>query len=268
MQVSIIIPTYNRAHLVIETIDSILKQSFRDFELIIVDNCSRDNTEEVIGGCSDGRIRYFKNDNGGVIAVNRNYGMDQAGGEYIAFCDDDDLWLPEKLEKQLLEFEKDSGLGLVCTNALMVSEGRDLDKFNRSGLSDNDFALSSLLRKNPIVCSSVLIKKDVIDDVGIFETNPAIFTAEDGELWMRIACKYRIKYVDLPLVKYRVHSSNIKKIAAAAMKRNRALYRSLLNKGVIGRGLYRWLYLRTLFIELLWRTHTIRLASWLKREVY
>ncbi len=262
--ISIIVPTYNRARLVAETIDSILKQSFRDFELIIVDNCSTDDTEKVIKGYSDGRIRYFKNDNAGVIAVNRNYGISQARGEYIAFCDDDDLWLPDKLEKQLPEFERDSRLGLVCANALLFNETGDLGHFHKTSLTGADFTLKSLVFGNLVICSSVLIKKDVFDDVGIFDTNPAIFTAEDGELWMRIAYKYRIKYVDLPLVKYRVHASNIKKTAAAAMKRNRALYRSLLNKGVIGRGFYSRLYLRALVIELLWRTHTIKLASWLK----
>ena len=267
MKVSVIVLTYNRARLVTETIDSILKQSFRDFELLIVDNCSTDNTEEVIGKYSDGRIRYFKNDNGGLIAVNRNYGLSQAKGEYIAFCDDDDLWLPEKLEKQVAEFGKDSGLGIVCTNALRFNETGDLGSYHQTKLSDDDFTLNSLLRSNPIICSSVLIKKGMIDDVGNFDTNPAIFTAEDGELWMRIAHKCRIKYIDIPLVKYRVHPSNIKKTATAAMKRNRAMYLGLLRKGVIGRGLYRRLYLRAFIIELLWRTRTLTVASRLWRRM-
>jgi len=265
MQVSVIVLTYNRARLVTETIDSILKQSFRDFELIVVDNCSTDATEQVIGGYTDKRICYFRNDNGGVIAVNRNYGLSQARGEYIAFCDDDDLWLPEKLEKQVAEFGKDSRLGIVCTNALRFNETGDLGSYHREKLSGDDFALGSLLRSNPIICSSVLVRKSVIDDIGIFDTNPAILTAEDGELWMRITHKYRVKYIDLPLVKYRVHTSNIKKTAAAAMKRNRALYLSLLRKGVIGLGLYRRLCLRAFIIELLYRTRTLMLASWLKR---
>jgi glycosyltransferase involved in cell wall biosynthesis len=267
VQVSVIVLTYNRAHLVTGTIDSILNQTFRDLELIIVDNCSADDTEKVITGYADGRIRYYRHDNGGVIAVNRNYGIDRARGEYIAFCDDDDLWLPDKLEKQLPEFSKDDRLGLVCTNAEIFNEDGDLGAFHSAGLSDADFTLKSLIFANLIICSSVLVKKSTINDVGVMDTSPAIFTAEDFELWLRIARKYRIKYIDLPLVKYRVHSSNIKKTAAAAMKRNRALYRSLLNKGVIGSRLYRWLYLRALVIEFLWRTRTIKIASWLKRLV-
>jgi glycosyltransferase involved in cell wall biosynthesis len=265
--ISVIVLTYNRARLVTGTIDSILGQSYRDFELIVVDNFSTDDTEKVIAGYSDERIRYFKNDNGGLIAVNRNYGIGRARGDYIAFCDDDDLWLPDKLEKQLQEFEKDSRLGLVCANAVLFNETGDLGLFHETGLPERAFTLESLVRTNHIICSSVLVKKSAIDDVGLFDTAPAIFTAEDFELWLRIAGKYRVKYLDLPLVKYRVHPGSVKKSAAAAMKRNRAVYRSLRDKGVIGRTLYRRLYLRALATELLWRTRTIMLASWLKRLV-
>jgi glycosyltransferase involved in cell wall biosynthesis len=268
MKISVIVLTYNRARLVVETIDSILKQTFQDFELIVVDNCSHDDTEKVIGGYTDKRIRYLRHDNGGVIAVNRNYGMLQARGEYIAFCDDDDVWLPDKLEKQMLEFEKDDHLGLVCTNALIFNETGDLGAFHQTGLSDSHFTLKSLVWDNLIICSSVLLKRTVIDDVGVMDTSPEIFTAEDGELWFRIVHKYRIKYIDLPLVKYRVHSGNVKKKAIAAIKRNRAVYRKLLDKGVIGRVVYFGLNLRALLYEFLLATRTMRFASWLKRLVY
>ena len=102
MKVSVIIPTFNREHLLKETMEYILNQTFKDFELIIVDNYSSDNTENAVKSYNDKRIRYFKNQNNGVIAVNRNFGIKKARGEFITFCDDDDLWLPQKLEKQLL----------------------------------------------------------------------------------------------------------------------------------------------------------------------
>lgn len=268
MKISIIVPTYNRARMVTETIDSILNQTYQDFELIVVDNCSIDDTEKVIGGYADKRIRYFRHDNGGVIAVNRNYGILQAKGEFIAFCDDDDLWLPDKLEKQMLEFEKDERLGLVCTNAILFNEKGDLGKFFTNKLNDNNFTFGSLVRKSSMICSSVLVKKSVIDDIGVMDTSPEIFTAEDYELWLRIAKKYRVKYVDLPLVKYRVHPGNVKKKAIAAIKRDRAVYRKLLAKGVISHKLYHWLNLRRLVYEFLLATRTMKLASWLKRLVY
>jgi len=253
--------------MVTETIDSILNQTFKDFELIVVDNCSSDNTEAVIKAYTDKRIRYFKHENGGVVAVNRNYGISQAQGEYIAFCDDDDLWRPEKLEKQMLEFEKDSQMGLVCTNAIIFDKTGDLGEFFKTKLTDSDFTLESLIWSNSVICSSVLVKKSVIDNVGLMDVSPEIFTGEDYDLWLRISHKYRIKYVDSPLIRYRTHSGGYKKSSVAAIERNRAVYRKLLSKEIIDHRLYRRLNLRALAIELLMRTHTIKCASWLMRLV-
>lgn len=182
MTVSVIIPTFNRAHLLAETIDSILKQTFGDFELIVVDNCSSDNTEGVVKAHTDKRIRYFIHQNNGVIAVNRNYGISKAHGQYIAFCDDDDLWMPEKLERQLQEFQKDEHLGLVCSNVINID--RHSNYVGMSGIKsrDKNFTFEGLLQNNSIACSSVLVKMEVLDDVGIMDESPELFTTEDYEL--------------------------------------------------------------------------------------
>ena len=267
MKVSVIVPTFNRAHMVTETIDSILNQTFNDFELIVVDNCSSDNTEAVIKAYTDERIRYFKHDNGGIVAVNRNYGMSQARGEYIAFCDDDDLWLPEKLEKQMLEFEKDRQVALVCTNAIIFDENGERGEFFKAGFPDSNFTFESLVWRSSVICSSVLVRKSVIDDVGMMDESPEIFSAEDYELWLRIARRYRIKYIDLSLIRYRTHTGGYKKRSVAAIERNRAVYRKLLEKGILERGLFWRLYCRELITELLMRTGTIKYASWVKRIV-
>lgn len=265
MKVSIILPTFNRAQMVTETIDSILNQTFKDFELIVIDNLSKDDTKQVIKKYPDKRIRLFQHDNGGVVAVNRNYGIEKARGEYIAFCDDDDLWLPDKLDKQILEFEKDSLLGMACSNAMLFNETGDTGVFFDKDLSQDNFTFQSLLRRSSIVCSSVMLKKSVLNDVGLMDTSPDIFSAEDYELCLRIARKYPVRYIKEPLLRYRVHPGGYKKSSAAAMKRNRAVYRKLNTKGVIGNGLCWWLNLRALAIELLWHTHIIIFASWIKR---
>ena len=103
--ISVIVPTYNRADLISETIESILNQTYKYFELIIVDDGSTDNTEEVIRKFKDSRIKYIKTDNWGGPARPRNTGIKKTKGEYIAFCDDDDIWLPKKLEKQIRVFK-------------------------------------------------------------------------------------------------------------------------------------------------------------------
>ena len=106
--VSVVLTTYNRADLISETIESILSQTFRNFELIVVDDGSTDNTEEVVRSYNDERVHYIKTDNWGGPAKPRNIGIKKAKGEYIAFCDDDDLWLPNKLEVQLKHFDSDT----------------------------------------------------------------------------------------------------------------------------------------------------------------
>ncbi len=246
VKVSVIVPTYNRANMVTKTIDSILNQSFSDFELIIVDNESDDNTETVIKSYTDERIRYYKHQNNGVVAVNRNYGIRLSQGEYIAFCDDDDLWLPEKLAKQIQEFEKDKVIGLVCTNAIVYDENGEHGKRIR-GATAKDFTFNSLLWGNRIICSSVCVKKEVLDDIGLMDENPAIFSGEDYELWLRIASKYSIRYIDIPLIQFYFLKSVTNSFlgenrdsrkTSEIIERNKVIYKGLLEKGILEEDLY------------------------------
>jgi len=255
--------------MVTETIDSILNQTFKDFELIVVDNESVDNTEEVVKSYADKRIRYFKHQNNGIIAVNRNYGISKAQSEYIAFCDDDDLWMPEKLERQLLEFEKDSQLGLVCSNGIYFDKNGEHGEMIKTKLKDGDFTFESLIWHNYIPSPSVLVKKEVIDDVGILDESPEFFACEDYEFWLRIAKKYRIKYIGSPLVKYRIHpgAHRYTKSDIEAAERDRALYRKLLDKKILNFELYQKrlnkLNRRILLLKLLRYNWAIKYASFL-----
>jgi glycosyltransferase involved in cell wall biosynthesis len=267
MKVSVIVPTFNRAHLVAQTVDSILGQTFRDFELIVVDDCSQDDTEKVITACTDERIRYFRHDSGRLVAVNRNYGMEHARGEFIAFCDDDDLWLPEKLERQLREYDVDADIGMVCSNGIAFSDTGDLGLMHDYRITGRSFTLKSLLRYNPVITSSVVLKKNVIDDIGGMNTDPVFRSGQDFELWLRVSRKYEIRYLSFPLVKCRKHSQHLKFEGVAAVKRSRKIYRWLLRTDFIGRGLYWRLVLRSLPIEFLLRTRTMPLASWLWRSL-
>ena len=239
-KISVIVTTYNRAHMVTETIDSILSQTSKDFELIVVDNESIDNTEEVIKSYTDKRIRYFKHQNNGIIAVNRNYGISKTQGEYIAFCDDDDLWMPEKLERQLSEFEKDSQLGLVCSNGIFFDKNGEHREMIKAELKDSDFTFESLIWHNYIPSPSVLVKKEVIDDVGMMDESPEIFIAEDYELWLRIAKKYKVKYIGLPLMKYRTHPGQytFSQERLEPMELEKAVCRKLLDTGILDFELY------------------------------
>jgi glycosyltransferase involved in cell wall biosynthesis len=209
LKVSIIVPTYNRAHLVIETINSILAQTFKDFELIVIDNESSDNTEEVIKSYSDGRIRYFRNQNNGLVAVNRNYGINKANGEYIAFCDDDDLWMPEKLERQVKLLDLNKELGLVYSDSYIMNENGNLERYTLLSSSKlfRGNVFDKLFQMNFIPMLTVMIRREVLSKVGGFD--PKYIIAQDHDLWLRIAEHYPIDFTEEPLAKYRIHGGSV-----------------------------------------------------------
>ena len=119
--VSIVTPSYNTGKWIGETIESVLKQTYGNWEMIIVDDCSTDNTDEVVARYSDSRIKYFKNAKNSGAAVSRNKAIKMAKGDYIAFLDSDDLWVPDKLEKQL-EFMKDNNYAFTCAYSDCIDE--------------------------------------------------------------------------------------------------------------------------------------------------
>jgi len=205
MKISVIIPTYNRAHMVKEAIDSVLCQTFHDFELIIVDNFSSDDTESMVSSYHDKRIRYFKNQNKGLVSVNRNFGIEKSNGDYIAFLDDDDLWLPEKLEKQVELMDSNKELGLVYSDCNIIDDAGSLqDKTYFSyRIPVRGADLKGLLKENTIAMLTTMVRKEALDKVGGFNTKYII--AQDYDLWLRIAEQYPIDFINEPLAKYRLH---------------------------------------------------------------
>jgi glycosyltransferase involved in cell wall biosynthesis len=204
--VSIIVTTYNRKILLMETINSIIVQSFVDFELIIIDNMSEDGTEQYINEISDDRIHYFRNPNNGIIAVNRNFGIQHAKGRYIAFCDDDDLWLPSKLEQQVSLLTRNSDVALCYTHAESFMNNKTLSmRMNRRNVVRNHFF--ELLRGNYLPNSSVLIRHNIFYELGLLTENPSL--REDYEMWLRVARYYKIMGINTSLIRYRIHQSNV-----------------------------------------------------------
>jgi glycosyltransferase involved in cell wall biosynthesis len=203
--ISVIVPTFNRAKLLEETVNAILSQTVQDFELIVVDNLSDDGTEEFVKKIKDDRVRYFRNPNNGIIAVNRNFGIRQAKGKYIAFCDDDDLWLPTKLGKQLAHFPE-GGISFVSTDFIPMGEPGFFRKVFKAspGTLFRDFLYEEILLVNPVISSSVVARKDFLLEVGGFDENPDFKCIEDWELWLRLSRKGRGRILAEPLVRYRI----------------------------------------------------------------
>ena len=207
-QVSIIIPVFNGERFLAQALESALNQTYRDFEIIVVDDGSTDNSkiivQEFIQKYGD-KIRYCYQENQG-HAISRNKGIKNARGSYIAFLDADDIWQHDKLKKQIsfLESHKDFGL-IHCARVRIDANDCELPTFpiNPKILSGCIF-YPLLLRRAQICTSTVVCRKSCLEHVGTFDENfPDRIGGEDRELWLRIAKNYKVAYIEEPLVKYR-----------------------------------------------------------------
>ena len=204
--ISVIIPTYNRRHLLQKAINSVLTQSHTHFELIIVDDCSTDGTEHFVKSLPDKRILYAKHEENKHASAARNTGIQMSKGEFIAFLDDDDQWLPTKLEKQL-ELLKQSPLstGLIYCWMDYINQNGDIIATVRPTLKGNVF--HHVLDKQRIGgCPTLLIRKSVIKDCGIFDET--LLRGNDGDFIRRICLKYEVNLIPEILVKVSTNHGN------------------------------------------------------------
>lgn len=208
MIASIIIPTYNTEQYIGETIESILAQSIKDWELIIIDDGSSDKTKNIVSNyLSDKRIKYVYQENAGVAAA-RNNGYGLSKGQFLAFLDADDLWLPNRLEKMIGKFYEDSKVGLVHSYMQVINEHSERQPEIYKGKEGN--ILESLLLWdgcNIPAPSSILVKREVIDKVGCFDEE--LSTAADQEFFFRVAHQYKIGMCKEVLGLYRIHDNNM-----------------------------------------------------------
>jgi glycosyltransferase involved in cell wall biosynthesis len=205
--VTVVVTTWNRSGLLAETMRSILAQTFRDFELVVVDNESQDDTAEVVAALGDPRVRYLRHANGGVIAVNRNVGIAEARGSYVAFCDDDDLWEPEKLSVQTGFMEGHADYAMCCGNMLDFGDGRTYG-WMVPHRGDRDVDRGTLLEGwHPARLSTVLARRGVLEDVR-FREDPSLRSVEDYDLYLRLSGVGRIRFIDRVLGRYRIHAGS------------------------------------------------------------
>lgn len=200
--ISIIIPTYNRKDELENTIKSVLGQTHQEFELLICDDGSTDGTKGLVNSFSDARIKWISGENSGGPATPRNKGINAANAEYLAFLDSDDLWLPDKLEKQLEALETYQ-LKAVCTNAKVLKNNKYLQNTYFRNTKNKYIYFEDLLTVNHIICSSMLIHKSIVKQVGGFPEEPGFKAIEDYALWLSSSMLTDIYYLGEPLVIYR-----------------------------------------------------------------
>lgn len=220
LKISVVMPAYNAESFIEDAVNSVLAQTFEDYELIIIDDCSRDKTYELIEGFArnNSKIRVYRNEKNSGVSFTRNFGISVAKGEWIAFLDSDDMWRPEKLEKQLSLFKEHP-------NAVITYTGSSFIDFEGTAFSYNLPAVpvmtyKHLLKSNLLSCSSVMVKKDVIERIKMGHDK----MHEDYSAWLQILREYKYAYgINEPLLIYRI-SKNSK--SANRIKSARMIYNS------------------------------------------
>lgn len=201
-EISVIIPAYNSADYTVETVESVLAQTYGDLEVIVVDDGSTDNTRQALGPYYD-RIEYVFKKNGGACSA-RNLGIRRARGEFIACLDCDDLWLPDKLEHSLPVLEAESKMGFVFTPCYTINATGEVTGEVRYTF-DLDQAYLNLLMENFVPAPTVIMRSSCLEQVGLFDES--IFIPADWDMWLRLAHRFVVGYVDRPLSKYRLASN-------------------------------------------------------------
>lgn len=195
---SIIIPTYNQAHLIHRCIESLLNQTYQEWEAIIINNYSSDDTVKVVESYNDTRIKLYNFRNKGIIAASRNYGISKSTGNWICFLDSDDYWTPDKLYMSLPFLDR---YDLIYTD--MYKYKKDLKisgKLKGYQISENNGYEQMLLKGNPIINSSAIIRRTLLDNVGLISENPQLTAVEDFDFWLKIVRSgARMKHINKPL---------------------------------------------------------------------
>ena len=223
-EVSVIITTFNRKKLLSETIYSIINQTFTDLEIIIVDNYSDYDFYQHVGTFNDKRIRPLQNKNNGIIAINRNYGIKKSKGQFISFCDDDDLWHPDKIQKQIIRLKSSTSK----INFSMQKEFGNTSIFSkRFGINPFPFKVKTstkdLIKNNCIPLSSVLMDRTIIDKVGFFNEEDLFLAVEDNELWIRISKRFDFDFLPEVLVRHRNHKNNFYDLSKNILDKRKAI---------------------------------------------
>lgn len=209
--VSVIIPNYNYASYVGEAIDSVLAQEYPNIEIIVVDDGSSDDSRAVIESYGERAKGIFQQNQG--VSATRNNGVASCNGEFIAFLDADDAWMPTKLSRQMERFA-DANVGLVHVGVATIDGSGAVVGENLAGMEG--CVANDLLLLRPVILgggSGVVIRRRIFDDIGGFDTR--LSTSADWELYYRIAARCEVAFVAEALVRYRFHGSNMHNNIAA-----------------------------------------------------
>jgi len=205
--VSIVIPTYNHAPMLQRALATVVEQTYQNWNAIVVNNFSTDNTLEVVGAFNDPRIQCVNFRNNGVIGASRNEGIALATGKYVAFLDSDDTWFPTKLEQcvEILE----SGSDLVCHAEYWIDESGK-SRLVAYGPSEAATHHNLIYKGNRISTSATVVRTALLKEVHGFDVSPELISTEDYDLWIRLGAKSdKFAFISEPLGEYHRHDNNV-----------------------------------------------------------
>lgn len=224
VKISVIIITYNMGHLIEFALNSLRNQTYKHFEVIVVDNYSTDNTEKIIKAYPDLSLKYLKIHNNGIISKSRNLGVNNSCGEWVAFLDADDYWDETKLEKisQIINS--------CASDCVAISHGYVLKNVKNNKIQIvhkkndlNNLTRDLILKKNLFALTATSVRKSTLVSVGGFSEKNEYRTVEDYELWIKLSMKGSFSYIDEPLATIVLHDGNYSKRADIQMEALHAL---------------------------------------------
>lgn len=237
MLVSVVIPTYNRKELVKRAIQSVLDQTYKNYELILVDDGSTDQTDKLLKEFKGGKIRFFRQDHKGVSAA-RNLGIRESHGEFIAFLDSDDEWHRKKLDVQIDFFRKNPDAMIAQTEEEWIRDGHPANPMKKHK-KYSGWIFHECLPLCIVSPSAVMIKREVFNKVGFFDDRlPA---CEDYDMWLRVACRYPIYLIEGHLtIKYGGHADQLSRTVPSLDKYRIQSMRKLLDGKILNPEQRKW----------------------------
>lgn len=239
--VSVVIPTYNRAGFIMQAINTVRQQTYANWELIVVDDCSTDNTREVVGSLGDERIQYVRHEQNQGGSAARNTGIKHASGKYIAPLDSDDEWSANKLEKQVevAESSPENIAGIYCDRKLLNPGGETKMVTN----VESDFGLTRKFLLGNVIggASVVMLRKEALEEVGLFD--PDCKAKQDTDLWLRLSLKYGFRHApDCLVINHNEHDTRISTNTNSTI--NGRIYFYNKHKGLLQQHRLEHVYLR------------------------
>ena len=238
--ISVIIPTWNRAPMIVKAIKSVLDQTLPVLEILVCDDGSTDDTFEFVKSFKNSKVKWIPGEHTGLPAIVRNKGIKKSRGGWIAFLDSDDEWLPKKLEKQFRLIKK-TACHAVCSNALKItSKSKVTTKY--FDYNKKEFEFKDLLKTNYVICSSVIIRKSLIGKCIGFPETIKLRTGQDYAFWLRVSTQTKFAYLKEALVYYFDEpSKSIRRLTKNPKLQKKFVLQDFLSWGIKNKVLYKYL---------------------------